>query len=546
VKAKLIAGLALATLFFAVLLPPEAYPNGRFIVVLCSTFVFLANLVERKIPPRYAWIGLGLFGLAVVHSLLVSVDAHRSIEFVAMLWAYYCLLGFFVYAGFEPIRPVAAAIIALSIMVSGYAVYQYFWGFGELYDFIFYSSSDQVFKTPALSRIADQRVFSTFALPGTLWGFLVVALPFHAALWGRNRYLNGLLGLSAALALAAGFLTRSFGFLLGLLTLAAVWTLWRHRRVVWNRFAAVAVLLLLAAGTFYAVRREVIASSNPLSLRFMNWVSAWSIFADNPLGAGFNTYGVMYPRYILPGANESQYAHNTPLQLLAEGGYPLVAAAVGLLLLGTRNWTRERLRTLPPFVAAAVAAWLVHNLIDINVYFPSIGIVGAVLAGALFHRRSATEYTPGRPLLAGVAAVSLAVISFSALNMVSSELQHRAKYEYEENRLAAAAATLEQAKRFMPFNSSLYHESGDILLSLYHNRREETYLTQATESFRRAIALSPSKSGPHAGLSLSLSSAKQVDAALEEIRIAQSLYPDSSYLQAVARLLENRRAATAN
>ena len=56
---------------------------------------------------------------------------------------------------------------------------------------------------------------------------------------------------------------------------------------------------------------------------------------------------------------------------------------------------------------------------------------------------------------------------FASLAMVSSELQVRAKGEYEENRLSAAAETLETAKSVMPLNSSLFHDSGDVNLNLH-------------------------------------------------------------------------------
>jgi hypothetical protein len=542
----LITGLALASLFFAALLPPEAYPDGKLAVILCATFVFFASVLEGKVTAKYVWSGLVIFALLVLHSLVISVDAYRSIEFISVLWAYYCLLGFFLYAGFEPVRPVSMAMVVLSIAVSGYGIYQYFWGFEQLYDFVFYSSSDQVFKTPALDRIEERRVFSTLALPGTLWGFLVIALPFHAALWSRNRYGNALLVLSAAMVLATGFLTRSFGFLVGLFVLTVAWIALRHRRVLWNKVALAGVILILVAGIFYAARRGAIDSSNPVSLRFKNWVSAWTIFADNPSGTGLNTYGVMYPRHMLPGANETQYAHNTPLQLLAEGGYFFVLAAGALLLFGVRAWARGARSSLSQCMLAALAVWVVHNLIDINVYFPSVGVIGAVLLGVLLRREPAAGQRPRKALAACTAAAGLAILTFSALNMVSSELQNRSRAEHQENRLAAAAETLEQAKALMPLNSSLYHESGEILLNLHHNRKEPQYLTRATESFRRAIALSPAKAGPHAGLSLCFSTAARMDEALEEIHIAQSLHPDSTYLEAVVRLLEKRKATLEN
>ena len=95
----------------------------------------------------------------------------------------------------------------------------------------------------------------------------------------------------------------------------------------------------------------------------------------------------------------------------------------------------------------------------------------------------------------------------------------------------------------MPLNSSLYHDSGDVNLNLYHKRHNPEHLRMATEFFRRAIALSPAKAGAHAGLSLCFASANRVEEALDEIRTAQRLYPDSTYFQSIARALRKRNAA---
>lgn len=542
----IVVGLALAALFFAILLPPEAYPDGKLAVILCATFAFFVSLTERRIHPAYLYGGLLVFGFLLLHAVLISLDTYRSFEFTSVLWAYYCLFGFFFYAGFEPFKPVAICMVVLCAIVSGYGLYQYFWGFDQLYNYIFYAASDQVVKVPALERVATRRVFSTLALPGTLWGFLVIALPFHAALWKelwkRQRLVRTALASSLAMLFAAGFLTRSFGFLVGLFTLAATWLVHRHRRIAWNRLTAILIVLAIMGGTFYSARRGVIEGANPLSLRLKNFISAWTIFAAHPMGTGLNTYGVVYSRYMLPGANETQYTHNTPLQLLSELGYPVLIAAAVLLLLVLRARRRGEFQSFSPYLLLALSVWVVHNLIDIDVYFPSVGVVGVILAGVLLRRPSVAPQPPARFAVAMTVAAGLGILCFAGLAMVSSELQVRARAEYEENKLPLSAQTLEQAKSLMPLDSSLFHDSGDVNLHLYHKRHDPEYLRVAIESFRRAIALSPAKSGSHTGLSLSLASASRVEEALEEIRIAQRLYPDSAYVQSISVLLTKRSA----
>jgi len=534
--------LAFSSLFFAILLPPEAYPNGKLAVVLCATFAFLSALSENRIPRMFLMAGIGIFGVLLLHTLTISIDQYRSLDTISSLWAYYCLIGFFMYcsAGYE--KYLAGVMVGLSLIVSLYGLYQYFWGFDAIAKFVFYSGSDQVIKAPALGIIAERRVSSTLALPGTLWGFLVCALPFHAMLWRRRLSLDVMLAISAALLLATGFLTRSFGFLLGLLVLiiGVVWT--RNRRIVWNRVTPVILLLAIIGGSFYSTRHNIIAGSNPAGLRFLNWVSAWNIFAVHPLGTGLNTFGVIYPEYMQPAANETQYVHNTFLQLLSELGYPLLAAIV-ILLIVYANALKGNIRWGRPesfWLLMALIVWITHNMIDIDVYFPSVGVVGAVIIGALFAREESGAFSVPKPVLATVGIFSFVIMAFAGSVCIATELQHRAQIELENKKLTTALDTLSVARRICPINSSLDHDAGEIALQLYQMTRKPEYVTTAIEAFRHAVALSPEKAGSHIGYALSLSSANRMNEAIHEIKIAQMLYPGSSYTQSIARLMAQR------
>ena len=107
----IVCGLALAALFFAILLPPEAYSDGKMAVLLCATFAFFISVTEKRVDRRFLTTGLLVFAILVIHSLVLSIDAYRSLEFVATLWTYYCLIGFFLYAGFDPVQPLAVSMV---------------------------------------------------------------------------------------------------------------------------------------------------------------------------------------------------------------------------------------------------------------------------------------------------------------------------------------------------------------------------------------------------------------------------------------------------
>ena len=549
----IVNGLALASLFFAILLPPEAYSDGKLVVLLCATFAFFISVTESRVDRRYLKTGLAVFAILIAHTMLFSVDTYRSFELIATLWTYYCLGGFFLYAGFDPITPLSVSMVSLSVIVSGYGLYQYLFGFDQLTALISSSGNDATITAPLLGRVASHRIFSTFALPGTLWGFLVMAIPFHAALWDRTRQhgkqrllVRVVISISMVLLLIAGLLTRSFGFLAGLLVLTLVWLVVHHQRRLWNKVTVVMMFLIAGGALTYVLRRGVIEGANPVMLRFGNWISAWSIFSMHPLGTGLNTFGLMYPRYMLSGANETQFAHNTILQLLSELGYVAIAAGVLLLLLAVKYWSgaaKPRI-TGRECVVIALAVWCFHNFIDIDFYFGSVGTVGAILIGVVFRNSESTVKPPGKPLMAGVGIFATVAVVFSGLVMFSTELQNRAKGEYESFKPQVAIETLMQARKFMPFNSSLYLDAGQIQLELSQKRRDSQYLSAAMESFRRSIELSPHKVDSRIGLGLCLSASRDVAGGLKEIRDAQKLYPDNTYVQTIVHLMEKNLNAT--
>jgi hypothetical protein len=540
---KAVALLAFASVFFAILMPPEAYPAGRMAVILSATFAFLILLTERRIPSVYLFGGISLFSFLILHSLLLSADLSRSLEFLPVVWAYYCLLGYFMYAGFNPVTQFAAAVVVLSAIVSAYGVYQYFWGFEQLYDYVFYSGSDEIVKRPALTTIESQRVFSTLALPGTLWGFLVVALPIHGILWKRHPLLDlGLLA-SASMLLVCGLLTRSFGFLVGVFILAAGALVIQHRKLLRERLIMLAVVFLILSvlgGVFYSMRQETIEQSNPFALRFKNWIGAWNIFAVHPLGTGLNTFAVVYPQFMQPGANETQYAHNTPLQIVSELGYAAVLAVMALVVFLAHTRRSSQFPENARFLALALIVWFVHNLIDINVYFPSLGIIGVALIGVTLSLPQKHFAKPPMPLVAAICMLAVAALVLGALVFVSSELEHRAKIEVENGKLGESIATLDLATKFNPLNSSFYHVAGETSLELFHKTQNVEYLERAKTSFQKAIELSPLKVGPRVGLGLCLSVSNQMDEAMREIAVAQRLYPSSSFVRSVQALMERR------
>jgi tetratricopeptide (TPR) repeat protein len=177
-----------------------------------------------------------------------------------------------------------------------------------------------------------------------------------------------------------------------------------------------------------------------------------------------------------------------------------------------------------------------------------VGVVGIVIAALFFSRYRdsvAIPLTPGRPMIATAGLASAAIIAFAACVFVSGELKQRAQVEYQEKKPLVAIETLKLAQTIMPFDSSLFHDAGEILLDVSQRPPNPEYLAAATTSFQRAIALSPQKVGPHVGYGLALSQAGHVDEALAEVAVAQSLYPRGAYPRSISKLMNKRKASAA-
>lgn len=546
---RMSAWLALGTLVAATLVPPEAYGEGRMLLVLSASTAFLVLVMEREIPGRYLAVGLAGLVLLTAHSLLLSEDPYRSVEFLGLLWAYYCLGGVFRYYPGDLRYKTACVLILLAAAVSVYGLYQFFWGFDELHALVESSQADDTIRLPILGRIESARVFATFALPGTLWGFLLLTLPLHAAIWKPGKRLpRALLIPSGVLIVGVAALTQSYGFVIGLATAMGGWLLTRQGARALGPMALKAALLVTAFGglilLLYGAR---MSSHNPVWLRLQNWLSAWEMFATHPLGAGLNAYASLYLRYQQPGANETQFAHNTVVQLIAElGVFGLLAVLLGTLYLVRHRKDARRLTGVRRALFIALIVWGVHNLIDIDVYFGSVGAIGAALTGLFLWKERRVPPEPAekasRALVGATSVAAFLVLASSALVFVSGEFLLRGRTELEFLRNSDAAVSLGIAARINPFDPTIRYEAGQAELERYYATLDGTHLDAARAHLMRAIWLSPHRVGPHVSLALVLASGDRMREAIDELEIAQMIHPEDGEASNIRRLMEKRQA----
>jgi hypothetical protein len=174
---------------------------------------------------------------------------------------------------------------------------------------------------------------------------------------------------------------------------------------------AVPLFALLVVGAaalvgFDAVTSRLSAAQLASSAGFRGELARTSLhgaLAFWPLGAGWGTYPMVYPRFqpaSLPGF--ANHAHMDYIEMLFEGGifFVLLAAAflwlaggraLRLLAAALRERTLDREAMAAALCGLGLLGLLLHSLVDFNLRIPANAILGALLAGAFFRPLPLTD-----------------------------------------------------------------------------------------------------------------------------------------------------------
>ncbi len=248
------------------------------------------------------------------------------------------------------------------------------------------------------SRLGTDEIFGTFFpfYSNTFAGYLAMLLPVLAGLLreavrARAALLPKVL-LGALLAAALWCLARTgstggfFSAAAGLLAYAA-----RTRGVSWRSIgmagaaAALAVVAALALGWKHP----------SIGFRLGYWQGTADLVRDNLwTGVGPGSAHLAYDAWRPPGAGDVRFAHNAPLELLAEGGIPLAAAFAWLFL---ALFSRQNDRRDDPAVADD----------DGGTAFPwgAAAIAAGCLGAVLWRLYPRTGYAEAEAILAASAAI---------------------------------------------------------------------------------------------------------------------------------------------
>jgi len=580
-------GVILVSLAANLFYPGEVFFQSKFLFILASVLTFLITFLAEHRSGNFGQtikvVGIVFLPLLfLLPSAIKTINPSRSQDVFWLFFGYACLFATLQLMRLEATGLLLSllCLVLIAFFVDLFCLYQYFFGLSDLKALVLHSTTlDEKLKSGVLTRISSGRVFANFPLPNTLAGFVTMVLPLNVFLLysaagtknlliGKSYgFLNGifrsritpfLLIVQLWLSLLILVLTQSFGgwaCFCAVFTLLGLWAIVRSKIPVRLTVAVLLVVLAIAAGWLAWVTHQrgfslwnLQASENPIALRWNNYKTALHIFHDFPAsGVGLGNYGSIDPCYQSSPATVAQYAHNTFLQLLSESGIPFLALLL-LISIAVTKHRRDLLAAILPddgmqgflkvCLEASLMAWLIHNLLDIDLYFPSLGSLGVFLLGILVsscHTRKQAETDPlpaSRSSLLPVTIVlgaTLLSVFFVVRNYLAESLCSlavdygevkdyekaqrfmdkavavqgndptkvilQAKFRYlnaSQKRQAGLAQLLvlreayERATRLDAFNANYHHELSRILFALGETK-------WALQSRDRAIELFPSE-----------------------------------------------------
>ena len=387
-RARLVAGIRSGSLFLLILsmamLPVVTGTADLSLRLLAlalgiagALFWALAMIFEgRFMLPRAALVAAGALALGVAAISGALSDCPQAAIVTLVLWVGYAA-GFLlaVWTGSsERIRCLLVrTLCAVAVSVAAFAIPQY----TVLLDL----TREQVEADPAaalrktglteqdyhalIQRLKSKRVFSTFTLPNSLAGFLLIAIPpgIALAVSARRRLRRVVLCGAVGLLLLGLFLTFSkggwlAGFVVLILFLATRGRHWLRRHWMPAASAACFAAAVLAASLSLspALRARMAAMSRELGktarVRTQYWSAGFSMWRRSPLvGVGPGNFKNHYMGHKAVTAEETKSAHNDYVQVLAECGPIALAGYVAFWALLLWGALRRKPRAEPPATA---------------------------------------------------------------------------------------------------------------------------------------------------------------------------------------------------
>jgi O-antigen ligase len=341
---------------------------SNFFLLFIITWLFVKGASLNKIQTlKYPLIS---FCLALIISVAFSSDKVNSLEELS-----YYITGLFLFAiggsltYEEKIRLIQTIILA-SFVIGLLSIYQYFFGFQHILEYIHKQKLSDPF---VLDYIIRKRVFFPFVTPNTLAGYLIMIIPL--LLINKNR-IWFIIPLSFAL-----LLTQSLGAFLSLFLVLGIYFYLKNKLEMKGIFFLFGLLIII--GLVFIARvstqKQHLQPIFSTVMRLSYWKDALRMIGARPLiGVGLGNFNLV----------QSRYAHNSYLQIWAEMGILGIASIIWLIIVvfksALKNIKASLNKNLIISLFAANAAFLIHNLVDFSFFLPEVSLIWWVMLGLLY------------------------------------------------------------------------------------------------------------------------------------------------------------------
>ncbi len=304
-------------------------------------------------------------------TLVVSVG-FSSNRFVSFREIYKYIGGLFLFLAaasltYEDKIRVIRTLILSGLVISLLAIYQYFFGFQHILNYIAQQQNLEPFVLDYLSR---KRVFFPFVTPNTLAGYLAMIVPLVLL---HKKKIYFIITLSFAL-----LLTKSLGGLLSLF-LALLIYFFLQGKFEKRKVVLFLALVVIISSTFIirsTGQKPHLKPAFSTIMRLNYWKDTLKIIKANPLtGVGLGNFN-------LP---QSRYSHNSYLQIWAETGILGIVSFLWLIISvlksAVKNIKNSQNKKLLAGLITANAIFLIHNLIDFSFFLPEVSLIWWVILG---------------------------------------------------------------------------------------------------------------------------------------------------------------------
>jgi O-antigen ligase len=517
-----------------------AWPNQLATLVAFGALLWLVLDGERLAAQVDFLFVLPLLFLA---SQAVAAPPSIAPQMTADTLIAFAMDALLFYAAAWYVRDGAAAVrifgaLGLSTMIMMVmALEQHYGGFQRTRDFAALYGDSAHTPPDLLLRMSSNRVFASLVYPNALAGYLVLVFaPMLAWIWVRGRkwevwikwctlvFVGALILFCLALTGSrGGFVAFVAMVMAGLFCFAPKGS----QRTRW-----VVITLVALAGVFVLAQRGGLIGlgTDSVSSRRDYWQGAIRIARDHPwLGTGPGSFGSIYPKYKTAASEEAQMVHNSFLQMWSDSGVAGFVIFALLWLVALRDafhLARQRTHDAAAVaICAALAGWVVHSLVDFDLYVPGVAIPAFLLLGVLQGLKELPQVKPvvprerSRLIVGAFCAAVIAAVFWTQGRSIAASFAHghcdATRTEYP----AAALADARRAIELAPHNSHYHAAAGDLAVLLQR-------FDEAIQHYEAAVDCDPYRASYHWRLAKVLAAAGgRHDQIIKQHRLAHQLNP---------------------